>query len=832
MRTTGVSVARAKTLAARARLAIRGAAGEGEGDRESRLFDPDFPDGTAGGQAEFSIAVDPTGKNIVVGFNSPPRESDPVSTSGVAYSTDGGETFADGGVLPALKNGVDADGDAVPRLHGDPALAWVPGGTGCNFVYASVIEAGFPAQGPFTSFAFTLGIHRTRDCGKSWEGPFEVTSATNPHGLISRGAPRDDADKELLDVDPDTGRVLISWTNFTPVSSAPGGTEISVTYSDDVMTANPPAWSARQVLSANIRDAGGHGSVPRFGPTGSKTAYVAWSCGTFGANVCFASSKDAGVNWDQSVTVLPRDVEVADEILGNDRINQFPSMAVDRSDGPNRGNIYIAYLTNDNLDGGDIAVIRSADGGKTFSRPVLVNARPGVDRSQWFPSVSADANTGRVSVIFYDQSSAATGDLTQVLMTFSDDGGMTWSQAAPLTARPFHAGYGNDTSEPNLGDYIGSVSLNGTLHAVWAGTPNRVSFTDGQPDPAMTVPMMFFRKFSGAATPAVDVGAVSAKNTPDGVALTVPLRNPVTNALNASTLRSVAATLTTATNGVVIGNASASYGDIAVDAIATNDIPFTYTLDAGFLPGTPIEFELTVETADGTVRRLFTQNTGNAQTRTLLAEDFESATGTALPNGWQTSHGSGGNIVPWVVSKNFCDTATNGLFHANANDGRGATHSRWERAFSPAFDVPTGTQMVTIDFDICYDTEDDADFPVTGYDGVTLRITDQTPASTVRSVFAEAFAEEIRTGQIFHFPKHLPSSDDVNYFGAVSAWSGDSKGMVHVSMRLPGMAGARAQLRWEYTQDGSATCLDVRPASKACGVLIDNIVVRSVTYGQ
>ena len=33
----------------------------------------------------------------------------------------------------------------------------------------------------------------------------------------------------------------------------------------------------------------------------------------------------------------------------------------------------------------------------------------------------------------------------------------------------------------------------------------------------------------------------------------------------------------------------------------------------------------------------------------------------------------------------------------------------------------------------------------------------------------------------------------------------------------------------EYTQDEFATCLDVRPDSKSCGVFVDNIVVRSVT---
>ena len=39
----------------------------------------------------------------------------------------------------------------------------------------------------------------------------------------------------------------------------------------------------------------------------------------------------------------------------------------------------------------------------------------------------------------------------------------------PLTDRPFHAGYGNDTGEPNLGDYNEAVAQGSELFAVWAG---------------------------------------------------------------------------------------------------------------------------------------------------------------------------------------------------------------------------------------------------------------------------------------------------------------------------------------------------------------------------
>src|SRR4029077_9141432 len=61
----------------------------------------------------------------------------------------------------------------------------------------------------------------------------------------------------------------------------------------------------------------------------------------------------------------------------------------------------------------------------------------------------------------------------------------------------------------------------------------------------------------------------------------------------------------------------------------------------------------------------------------------------------------------------------------------------------------------------------------------------------------------------------------------LSAWAGDSSGYKHVHLKLPGMAGSTAQLRFEYTQDAVFACGNVRPGHR-CGVLVDNIVVRSV----
>jgi hypothetical protein len=64
-------------------------------------------------------------------------------------------------------------------------------------------------------------------------------------------------------------------------------------------------------------------------------------------------------------------------------------------------------------------------------------------------------------------------------------------------------------------------------------------------------------------------------------------------------------------------------------------------------------------------------------------------------------------------------------------------------------------------------------------------------------------------------------------FGTTTHVFRDSGGPKHVRMRLPGMAGRTVQLRFEYTQDESFTCVNVRPGH-TCGVQVDNIVMNSV----
>jgi hypothetical protein len=807
--------------------------GEEEGDAEE----------APGGQAEVSIAVDATGQHIVIGYNDTRGFSEnPISLSGVLYSEDGGKTFVDGGRLPTP--GTDVIGTTrLPQVFGDPEVKYLGA---CTFVYSSIMIKKFSA----TTAVQTMSLHRSTDCGKTWQGPFEITAATNPNGIVEEDEPADAADKEFMDVDPDTGRLIISWSNFTP--AAPGGVEIRTSFSDNAKSGSPPTWSTGTIVAATADD--GQSSCPRFA-AGNNNAYVAWRRfpfpGTFGGlgnTIGFARSLNNGATWQAPVNTS-NEFFTMDQVLGNDRVNTSPSLAVDNSYGKYRGNIYLVYANNNSGDGADIVFQRSTDKGVTFSAPLELNAGPGEDRPQWFPWVTVDTTTGRVHVFYYDQGIDTSGDLTEVSYLFSDDGGKHWSAPVPLTKRPFHAGHGNDTGQPNLGDYNQAVAQHGDLFASYAlASPPPGGFVDGQPTSTqLTVPDVEFKRHSqgskldlNSLPLSIDVNDVSfsdASGNGNGFAdpgetirVNLSLENYTVNPLNDATAQGVIALLLSDTPGVQVRQPLGVYGNISSGQSKASVLSYQLRLAPTFDPGTAIELRLEVlGLFDGwldaaTLRH--TLLTGTPVATTVLSENFDSVAPGTLPAGWTSAHGGGANVVPWVTSNTFC-SSSNAAFHANANDNGTGNPTRWERLFSPLFAIPADSDYVTLDFDVCTDTEFDPSFNIQAFDGLTLRIFDNTPGFTPRSVLVEAYADEITTGGVKHFPKHLPRNNNPAYLQDMSVWAGDSQGIKHVHMRLPGMAGTVDQLRFEFTQDGAGTCLDVG-GGPICGVSVDNLVLRSV----
>ncbi len=169
------------------------------------------------------------------------------------------------------------------------------------------------------------------------------------------------------------------------------------------------------------------GAVPFVGTGGE--LYVAWN--DYAQNTIeFNRSFDGGRTWGAQSTlstkVIPFDAAIPAEF--NRRALIYPACDVDRSKGAHRGRLVCSWT--DTLDGAttDIVTSYSDDRGTTWSRPAPATDRLSypVDRfNQW---LSIDPVNGVVNVAFYDTRNDTTGARyeTDFYVSRSSDGGATY----------------------------------------------------------------------------------------------------------------------------------------------------------------------------------------------------------------------------------------------------------------------------------------------------------------------------------------------------------------------------------------------------------------------
>jgi hypothetical protein len=146
-------------------------------------------------------------------------------------------------------------------------------------------------------------------------------------------------------------------------------------------------------------------------------------------------------------------------------------IAVDTSNGPYHGNIYLlcSVERNSNSDPLDVMFVCSTDGGVNWSSPIKINDDPGTSAYQWFGTMSV-APTGRIDVIWLDTRDNTGSDISALYYSNSNDGGETWSQNEKLSDFfNSHLGWPN---QQKMGDYFDMISdINGARLA-WAATFN------------------------------------------------------------------------------------------------------------------------------------------------------------------------------------------------------------------------------------------------------------------------------------------------------------------------------------------------------------------------
>lgn len=275
-----------------------------------------------------------------------------------------------------------------------------------------------------------------------------------------------DQDKEWAVIDPNSGYVYTTWTQFDKYGSkAPqDSSRILFSFSAD----HGRSWHTPKRISQFAGnclddDLTVEGAVPAAGPNGE--VYVSWS---FDKKLYFDRSLDSGRTWmEQDMMIMDQPEGWDIEIPGIGRANGFPVTAVDMSDGPHKGTIYVNWSDkrNGNKDT-DIFLMKSTDGGNTWSKAIRVNNdKKGNNRHQFFNWMSIDPVTGYVYIVFYDRRDHKDNQ-TDVYLAYSKDGGESFENVK-ISESPF-----TPVEGIFFGDYNNISAYDGKVRPIWTRYEN------------------------------------------------------------------------------------------------------------------------------------------------------------------------------------------------------------------------------------------------------------------------------------------------------------------------------------------------------------------------
>lgn len=417
---------------------------------------------------EPSIAVNPNNPNQVVAAFQP---------AGIAYSTDGAQTFALA-ELPPIEGW---------RGGGDVSVAFDNKGN----VYLSTLH--FEKLGSASYWGHGAGrngiyVRRSHDGGKTWDKdavPIKAFQKEEPN-MPMEDMPRVFADSQPKS--PYAGNVYVGWIEWQLDRSV-------ILFSRSVdggKSFEPP-----QTISTHAglpRDDNG-GLVGFVGVIGSDgTIYASWNDGT---TIAFTESRDGGKTFIPSrsvVDVAPPYFGGAGGIPGVSRAMGFPQIGVGKRQGKHPEPLYLAWSDFRNGDV-DVFCVSSIDGGRRWSTPVRVNNDPihnGID--QFFQWMAVDPESGDVYVQFYDRREDPADRKTGFTLARSTDEGKSFTNYA-WEENPFES-----PLPAFLGDYTWLAAYGRKVYGIWTEVlpTTQTEPTNGRPPRPSTVVRVGFADFSGS----------------------------------------------------------------------------------------------------------------------------------------------------------------------------------------------------------------------------------------------------------------------------------------------------------------------------------------------
>lgn len=326
------------------------------------------------GQAESAIATH--GPNVIVAWNDGDGfggGSQAPHVQGYGYSTDGGASFTDGASFPA-PGGIQWTSDPVMTVNEKTGEFW----------YCGLVNPTAGTNG--------IGIVRGTFAGPvlTWDAPIIPVSVSNFTNFT---------DKQWMVADSSNGNLYITWTDFFAA-----GNRIYFSRS----TNNGASWSAPLQMNSSGASGRVQGSRPVVGPDGE--VYVVWKeIGTTALDLMqIRKSINGGASFGSIITAASYYDNFGSGAPGfnRERAVSFPSIAVDRTTGPDRGRVYLTYheslnYYNDALSYNGALVETESNNSAGTADPFTMGARlRGTltnNDQDWF-SFNATAGT---SYIFY-----------------------------------------------------------------------------------------------------------------------------------------------------------------------------------------------------------------------------------------------------------------------------------------------------------------------------------------------------------------------------------------------------------------------------------------------
>jgi hypothetical protein len=205
--------------------------------------------------------------------------------------------------------------------------------------------------------------------------------------------------------------------------------------------------------------------------------YYVWTS-TTNRTINFSKSTDCGSTWSTfkiiATTKDSFDYGIPAQCVRRALI--YPTIDVDRSASTRRGWIYVVWndfttfqssgcISVTDPNNANIWFIRSADGGNTWSRPVMVNSSsPFADHfNQWMAVDDAD---GTVHISWRDTRNDPNRQKTDVYYTKSTDGGFTFISEVKVTSAMSDETT-SGASADQYGDYEGLAVRNGNAYPFW-----------------------------------------------------------------------------------------------------------------------------------------------------------------------------------------------------------------------------------------------------------------------------------------------------------------------------------------------------------------------------